>query len=69
MRISELARRTGVSVHTLRYHEGLGLLKAARSASGYRDFDEHAVRGKLVEHIAWFRRRRAGAPPSRRKPR
>ena len=126
MRISELARRTGVSAHTLRYYEGLGLLKAARSAGGYRDFDEHAVRevtfivmgrdsgfslrelgeylpayragslsvetlidafterlaqvdeqitrlqalrGKLVEHIAWFRRRRATAKPSGKKPR
>jgi DNA-binding transcriptional MerR regulator len=44
MRISELARRTGISVHTLRYYEGLGLLKAGRSASGYRDFSEGAVR-------------------------
>ncbi|MBP6814996.1 MAG: MerR family transcriptional regulator [Burkholderiaceae bacterium] len=125
MRISELARRTGVSVHTLRYYEGLGLLKAGRSASGYRDFSEGAVRevtfivmgrdsgfslkeigeylpayragslsvdtlieafaerladvdaqiarlqvlrGTLIDHIAWFRRR-APASPSRRKSR
>ena len=44
MRISELARRTGVSAHTLRYYEGVGLLKAGRTAGGYRDFGEGAVR-------------------------
>lgn len=125
MRISELARRTGVSAHTLRYYEGVGLLKAGRTAGGYRDFGEGAVRevtfivmgrdsgfslkeigqylpayragslsvdtlikafaerladvdaqiarlqvlrGTLIDHIAWFRRR-APASPSRRKSR
>lgn len=119
MRISELARRTGVSVHRLRRYEAQGLIRAERSASGYRRFGEgtlrevtfiamgreiglslkvlaeaipryragtlsidemilalqdriaeidalvaeqRALRRKLVQHIAWFRRRqRAGA--------
>lgn len=44
MRISELARRTGVSPHALRHYEAVGLLKPARTASGYRDYPESARR-------------------------
>jgi MerR family copper efflux transcriptional regulator len=44
MRISELAQRTGVSVHALRHYEGLGLLHPARTAGGYRDYAESARR-------------------------
>lgn len=43
-RISELARRAGVSASTLRFYEQAGLLSAARTASGYRVYDERAVR-------------------------
>ncbi len=43
-RISELARRTGVPASTLRFYEQAGLLPAARTTSGYRIYDEHAVR-------------------------
>ena len=40
----ELARRAGVGVETLRYYERRGLLApAARSESGYRQFDEASV--------------------------
>jgi len=44
MRISEVARLSGVSVHRLRRYEAQGLLQAARLASGYREFTPHAVR-------------------------
>lgn len=44
MKVSELARRTGVSVHRLRRYEAQGLLRAERQASGYREFSERAVR-------------------------
>ena len=40
MQISELAQRTGVSVHALRHYERLGLLQPARRASGYREYTE-----------------------------
>lgn len=43
MRIGELARRTAVSVRSLRYYEGLGLLSASRTAGGQREFPESAV--------------------------
>ncbi|UBU17958.1 MerR family transcriptional regulator [Nonomuraea gerenzanensis] len=43
MRIGELARRAGVSVRALRYYEEQKLLVPARSANGYRDYDEQAV--------------------------
>jgi DNA-binding transcriptional MerR regulator len=40
MKIGELARRCGLSVHTLRYYESIGLLpKADKNASGHRDYD------------------------------
>jgi MerR family copper efflux transcriptional regulator len=44
MRISELAKRSGVSGHTLRYYEARGLLRASRDRSGYRDFPEATLR-------------------------
>jgi DNA-binding transcriptional MerR regulator len=34
--IAEMAERTGVSPHTLRYYERIGLLDVDRDASGYR---------------------------------
>lgn len=44
MNISELAQRTGVSVHRLRRYEAAGLIAAERSDSGYRRFAERTVR-------------------------
>ncbi|MFJ3246835.1 redoxin family protein [Streptomyces sp. NPDC086782] len=44
MRISELARRAGVTTKAVRYYESLGLLTPGRLANGYRDYDEHDVR-------------------------
>lgn len=41
MKIGELARRTGLTAHTLRYYEKIGLLPdATRDSSGQRDYDE-----------------------------
>lgn len=41
MKISELARRTGLSAYTIRYYERIGLLPFAdRDAGGQRDYDE-----------------------------
>lgn len=40
MKISELARRTGLSAHTIRYYERIGLLPhAARDQARHRDYD------------------------------
>lgn len=40
MKIGELARRAGLSAHTLRYYERIGLLPYAdRDQSGQRDYD------------------------------
>ena len=44
MRVSELARRTGVSAYRLRHYEALGLIHAERSGSGYRQFTDGTVR-------------------------
>lgn len=44
MRISELARRAKVSTAMLRRYEAMGLIHAARTAGGYRDFADSTVR-------------------------
>ncbi|CAN5906298.1 hypothetical protein BH11PSE8_BH11PSE8_33490 [soil metagenome] len=44
MRVSELARQTGVSAHRLRHYEELGLIHAERSGAGYRHFAERTAR-------------------------
>ncbi|WP_327094943.1 MerR family transcriptional regulator [Nocardia vinacea] len=40
MLIGELAERVGTSTRTLRYYEEHGLVRARRSTSGYRVYDE-----------------------------
>lgn len=54
MKAIELSRLTGVSVHTIRYYERLGLLKARRNRrNGYHEFtDEH------IRRLAFIRRAR-----------
>lgn len=44
MRIGELAEQVGASTRSLRYYEQRGLLRARRTGSGYRDYDEHDAR-------------------------
>ncbi len=40
MKIGELARRSGLSVHTIRWYERIGLLpRAGRDGAGRRDYD------------------------------
>ncbi|WP_037908605.1 MerR family transcriptional regulator [Actinacidiphila yeochonensis] len=43
MRIGQLSERTGISRRLLRYYEEQGLLPAARSLNGYREYDERCV--------------------------
>ncbi|MEL6982686.1 MAG: MerR family transcriptional regulator [Actinomycetota bacterium] len=42
--IAEMAERAGVSAHTLRYYERIGLLDVARDGAGHRRYDAAAVR-------------------------
>jgi DNA-binding transcriptional MerR regulator len=58
--IAEVADRTGVTAHTLRYYERIGLLDVGRRASGHRRFTEHDV-GRVV----FIGRLRATAMPIR----
>ncbi|MFD6951424.1 MerR family transcriptional regulator [Nocardiopsis sp. TSRI0078] len=60
MRIGELARRTGVSVRSLRYYEEQGLLTSTRSASGQRHYTEDKV-----DRVAFIQRLYAAGLPSR----
>jgi MerR family transcriptional regulator, copper efflux regulator len=50
MLISELSKRTGVSIHTLRYYENLGLIKGKTDekvkSNNYKQYDEALV-GKI----------------------
>lgn len=42
--IGQVARRSGVGIETVRFYEREGLLaKPARTASGYRQFDENVI--------------------------
>ncbi len=52
MKISELARATGVEVETIRYYEKAGLLPPpAREANGYRSYGRpHLERLAFVRH-------------------
>ena len=42
--IATTADRLGVSAHTLRYYERIGLVRVERDASGYRRYDAAGVR-------------------------
>ncbi|MFD1936418.1 MULTISPECIES: MerR family transcriptional regulator [Nonomuraea] len=44
MRIGEAAAAAGTTTRALRYYEEQGLLSAARTARGHRDYDQRAVR-------------------------
>jgi hypothetical protein len=43
--IGEVAEITGVSAHTLRYYERIGLLEVDRDAGGRRTYDSEALAG------------------------
>ena len=58
--IAEVAERTGVSAHTLRYYERVGLLDVGRQASGHRRFTGHDV-----DRVVFIGRLRATAMPIR----
>lgn len=48
LRISEVARRTGLSASTIRFYEGEGLIAAAaRDANGYRSYGDADVQRLL----------------------
>lgn len=54
MKAMELSRLTGTSVHTIRYYERIGLLKARRNRSnGYHEFS--AEHGELIAFIRRMR--------------
>ena len=41
--IAEASELTGLTAHTLRYYERIGLLDVRRDAAGYRSYDERAM--------------------------
>jgi len=47
MLINELSKRTGVTIHTLRYYENLGLIKGVSDenvkTNNYKDYNEDVV--------------------------
>jgi len=58
--IAEVAKKTGVSAHALRYYERIGLLEVGRQASGHRRFTGHDV-----DRVVFIGRLRATAMPIR----
>jgi DNA-binding transcriptional MerR regulator len=57
---AEVADRTGLSAHTLRYYERIGLLDVSRQASGHRRFTDNDV-----ARVVFIGRLRATAMPIR----
>jgi hypothetical protein len=45
--IGEVAQATGVSAHTLRYYERIGLVEVDRDAGGRRTHDSEALAGVI----------------------
>ncbi|MFI7360915.1 MerR family transcriptional regulator [Streptomyces sp. NPDC050149] len=64
MRISEVARRAGVTTKTVRYYESVGLIVPARLANGYRDYSERDAR--MVREARELNR--LGIPVERTRP-
>ncbi len=61
MKIGELAKRSGLSAHTIRYYERIGLLPHAdRNRSGQRDYD-----ASILVWIAFLDRLKATGMPIR----
>lgn len=54
MNIGEASDATGLPAKTIRYYEDIGLLKPARAANGYRDYDD-----KDVHRLAFIQRSRS----------
>ena len=56
MKISELAERTGLSAHTIRYYERIGLVpKPMRTPAGYRQYRDGVVnRLALIRNAQQF---------------
>jgi len=51
LRSAELARLCGLSTDSLRHYERKGILKAGRSANGYREYSLQSIdRIRLVQH-------------------
>ncbi|BDM63899.1 MerR family transcriptional regulator [Shewanella sp. NFH-SH190041] len=50
MKIGEVARRTGLTVKSIRYYHDIGLVVAHRSHSGYRVYREQDVEALLFVH-------------------
>ncbi|QPC86495.1 MerR family transcriptional regulator [Mesorhizobium sp. NBSH29] len=61
MRIGELARRSGLSAHTIRYYERIGLLPYAdRNRAHHRDYD-----ASILTWIAFLHRLKTTGMPIR----
>ncbi|QFU21916.1 MerR family DNA-binding protein [Shewanella eurypsychrophilus] len=43
MKIGEVAKKTGLSVKSIRYYHDIGLICAARGENGYREYDKPQV--------------------------
>jgi MerR family redox-sensitive transcriptional activator SoxR len=52
MKIGELAKRSGLSAHTIRYYERIGLLPAPERISGQRRYDAPVLRRLAVIDVA-----------------
>ena len=49
--IAEAAELTGLTAHTLRYYERIGLLHVGRDAAGYRSYDRSMARIVFISRL------------------
>ncbi len=53
MKIREFSELTGLSAHTLRYYEKIGLLEVERDASGHRDYSRRNIKwARYIKRLA-----------------
>ncbi|WP_162896648.1 MerR family transcriptional regulator [Cysteiniphilum halobium] len=55
MNVGTLAKMLGTTVRTLHYYDDIGLLKAKRTPSGYRQYDQSCVdKVKFIENAKYL---------------
>ena len=58
MKISEIAKETGLTVRAIRYYEELNLIKSDRLDNNYRSYDKEALFKIRFKEFACFEKQK-----------